>query len=124
LREMLSQGHIIGSHTVKHSMLGTMTNESEIRYELEESANTLSKKLGIFPLTISYPVGSYNETTVRISKEVGYKIGLAVKQTVYDPETVDLFEIPRIELYNESWWKTKLRIDNTLERIKKIIKYK
>ena len=62
--------------------------------------------------------------TIKISKEIGYKMGLAVKQMVYDPAQVDLFEIPRIELYNESWWKTRLRIDNTLERIKKIIKYK
>jgi len=80
--------------------------------------------LGHFPTTISYPVGSYNETTKRISKEVGYKIGLAVNQNIYDPDKQDLFEIPRIELYNEPWWKTRLRITHTLENIKSIIRYK
>ena len=124
LKEMINQGHVIGSHTVTHGMLGNMESESDVRYELEKSANEIVSKLGIFPKTISYPVGSYNEMTIKISKEIGYKMGLAVKQMVYDPAQVDLFEIPRIELYNESWWKTRLRIDNTLERIKKIIKYK
>ena len=36
----------------------------------------------------------------------------------------DLFEVSRIELYNEPWWKTRLRITNTLENIKSLIRYK
>jgi len=80
--------------------------------------------LGFFPKTISYPVGSYNNTTIRLSKEVGYKIGLAVKQDVYSPKEDGIFEVPRIELYNESWFKTRLRISHTLEKIKKIVNYK
>lgn len=82
LKKLNLHGHHIGSHTVSHCMLGTMTNEDEIRYELETSAKRINKKLGFFPKTISYPVGSYNNTTIRLSKEVGYKIGLAVKQDV------------------------------------------
>lgn len=117
-------GHYIGSHTVSHCMLGTMTDETEIREELETSARQIREKLGHHPLTISYPVGSYNETTIRLSKEAGYAIGLAVKQKVYEPLRDSVFEIPRIELYNESWWKTKLRITHRLEKIKALIKYK
>ncbi len=105
-------------------MLGTMTNENEIKNELLISAKTIEEKLGHFPITISYPVGSFNDTTKRISKEIGYKIGLAVKQNTYNPNKEDLFEISRIELYNEPWWKTRLRITNTLENIKSIIRYK
>ena len=124
LRYLLKQGHNVGSHTVSHCMLGTMTNESDIKNELQTSLNLLSEKLGIAPVTISYPVGSYNETTIRLSQDVGYKIGLAVKQDIYNPNQDSIFEIPRIELYNESWWKTKLRISHTLEKIKKIVKYR
>ncbi len=124
LKQLHQAGHYIGSHTVTHCMLGTMDNLDEIRYELQHSAQTIQQHLGYFPVTISYPVGSFNETTKKLSKEAGYEIGLAVKQNTYDPQKDDVFEIPRIELYNEPWWKTRLRITNTLENIKTLIGYK
>ncbi len=124
LKILMSYGHIIGSHTVTHNMLGTISDDNELKKELELSAKTITEKLGVFPLTISYPVGSYNENVIKFSKLAGYKLGLAVKQDVYIPKECNLFEIPRIELYNESWIKTKFRISNRLEDIKKIIKYR
>jgi peptidoglycan/xylan/chitin deacetylase (PgdA/CDA1 family) len=124
LRELKKAGHYIGSHTVSHCMLGTMTNLDEVKEELYESARQIEKNLGHFPKTISYPVGSYNNTTIRLSQEVGYTIGLAVKQKLYDPTKDSIFEIPRIELYNENWFKTKLRITNFLETIKSAIRYR
>ncbi len=124
LRILRDKGHYIGSHTVNHSMLGTMEDEEEISRELEESAKRIEAELGYFPKTISYPVGSFNEQTKQLSKKAGYQIGLAVKQDIHDPTKEDLFEVSRIELYNEPWFKTKLRISNTLENIKKAIGYK
>jgi peptidoglycan/xylan/chitin deacetylase (PgdA/CDA1 family) len=121
LRELKNQGHNIGSHTKTHSMLGTMTNEADIMDELLTSRKRIEQQLGHLPKTISYPVGSYNETTIRLSQEAGYGIGLAVKQTSYNPEKDNVFEIPRIELYNEPWWKTRSRITNLLKDFKKII---
>lgn len=119
-----SEGHYIGSHTVSHCMLGTMTDHNEIREELRASAEMIQTRLGHFPMTISYPVGSYNQTTIALSKEAGYSIGLAVRQKIYDPANDSLFEIPRIELYNEPWLKTRLRITNFLETLKSTIRYK
>lgn len=124
VRTLHNEGHYIGSHTVTHAMLGTMTNEDEIRAELENSAKRIESELGYFPLTISYPVGSYNAQTKELAKEIGYKIGLAVKQNVHESQKEDIFEVSRIELYNEPWWKTRLRITNTLENIKRLIGYR
>ena len=124
LRKLHEEGHYIGSHTVSHCMLGTMKNEDEITTELIMSGNRIKNELGFFPLTISYPVGSFNEKTKKLAENVGYKIGLAVKQNVHNPQIEDLYEVARIELYNESWWKTRLRITNVLEKIKSIIRYK
>lgn len=124
LRKLKEDGHYIGSHTVTHSMLGTMNNEYDITSELVLSGKRIEEQLGYFPLTISYPVGSYNKTTKELAKKAGYKIGLAVKQNVHNPKKEDLFEVSRIELYNEPWWKTRLRITNTLENIKSLIFYK
>ncbi len=124
LRNLTKRGHYVSSHTVTHVMLGTIDDESLLRYELKRSAERIEKELGYFPKTISYPVGSYNELVKNISKEIGYEIGLAVGQDCYDAKKQDIFEVKRIELYNEPWWKVKLRISNRLEQIKKIIRYK
>ena len=124
LKLLVAGGHYVGSHTVKHGMLGTMTNESDLIYELQHSSNRIKEELGYLPITISYPIGSYSAQVKQLSEKIGYKIGLAVKQQIFDPSKEDLFEISRIELYNDPWWKTRLRITNTLEKIKSIIRYK
>ncbi len=124
LKALKEQGHYIGSHTVSHNMLGTMSNEEEIQYELSESAKEIELHLGHFPKTISYPIGSYDDRVKRLSKKVGYASGLAVHQDLYDPKKQDKFEIRRIELYNEPWWKTKMRISHSLEKVKSIIRYR
>jgi peptidoglycan/xylan/chitin deacetylase (PgdA/CDA1 family) len=124
LKKLKQQGHYIGSHTITHCMLASVKNENDLRNELLNSAKIIEQKLGHFPITISYPGDSYNETTMRISKEAGYLMGLAVKQELYNPLKDDVFEIPRIALNNEPWWKNLLRITHTLEVAKKIIKYR
>lgn len=124
LRKLKAEGHYVGSHTVTHCMLGTMDNENDVAFELLQSGKQIEQQLGYFPLTISYPVGSFNKSTKELANKAGYKIGLAVKQNVHNPLKDDLFEVSRIELYNESWLKTQLRITNILEEIKFLIKYR
>ena len=82
----------------------------------------IKEKTGITPKIISYPLGSYDERVKRISKETGYKAGLAVNKLMYDQTKHDLFEVPRIELYSESWLKTKLRVNGTESMFKQIFK--
>jgi len=124
LRDLRKRGHYISSHTVTHAMIGTIENENELFYELKNSAERIQSELGYFPKTISYPIGSFNEIVKKKSSEIGYEIGLAVKQDIFDPNKSDIFEVDRIEIYNEPWWKVKLRISNRLEQIKKIIRYR
>ncbi|GAB2829433.1 polysaccharide deacetylase family protein [Ferruginibacter profundus] len=124
LKVLKNKGHYIGSHTTTHCMLATVTDEAELQHELLHSAKVIEQKLGHFPVTISYPGGSYNANTIKMSKAAGYTMGLAVKQDMYDPAKDDIFEIPRISLNNEPWWKNVLRITHILEKIKKIIHYR
>lgn len=124
IKKLSELGHHIGSHTVSHEMLGTVCDEEFIKKELVDSRQRIFDKLEKDPVSISYPVGSYNEKVQQLSKENGYKLGLVVNQDEYVPDKNNLFEIQRIELYNEPWWKTKLRITNRLEKIKKIIRYR
>ncbi len=124
LRELKKRGHYIGSHTYTHCMLATVTNESQLQNELLNSAKVIEQQLGHFPITISYPGDSYNARAMQESKKAGYTMGLAVKQDMYDPQKDDIFEIPRISLNNEPWWKNYLRITHLLEKIKTLIRYR
>lgn len=122
LAELKNNGNYVGSHTLSHNMLGTIKDTDLIKSELYKSGGRIESELGYFPDTISYPVGSYDTNTIQLAKDSGYKYGLAVKQRIYNPTYNNKYEIPRIELYNESWFKTKLRISNNLERIKTLIR--
>ncbi|MFQ3576912.1 MAG: polysaccharide deacetylase family protein, partial [Cytophagales bacterium] len=124
LRTIKNKGNYVGSHSVSHSMLATVSDEEIIRHEVLHSAKRINDELGYFPISFSYPLGNYDERTISILKESGYKMGLAVKQNVFNPLKDNVFSVPRIELYNESWWKTKLRISNRLEELKYWIGYK
>ncbi|MBG8553477.1 polysaccharide deacetylase family protein [Hymenobacter guriensis] len=122
IRQLQAAGFVIGSHSHTHPMLGTIADRTIVENELEVSAGKIQKAVGEFPLTISYPIGSYTQETIELSKKAGYKLGLAVHQKFYDTNKDDIFAIPRTELYNESWLKTLSRINGSLELVKSLTK--
>ncbi len=125
IRQLKQHGFIIGSHSHTHPMLASLQNESEISDELRISAKRILEETGNLPQTISYPIGSFDDRVVRLSKENGYTYGLAVEQQFYRPDKDDIFKsdsyrIPRVELYQEPWWKVKMRISGVYSRLKKL----
>jgi peptidoglycan/xylan/chitin deacetylase (PgdA/CDA1 family) len=120
IRQLESNGFIIGSHSHTHPMLASLQNESEISDELKISAQRIQQELGRIPQTISYPIGSYDERVVSLSAMAGYQYGLAVKQQFFKPGKDDVFKIPRVELYQERWWKVKMRMNGIYSRVKNI----
>jgi peptidoglycan/xylan/chitin deacetylase (PgdA/CDA1 family) len=121
LKQMQTAGYYIGSHSVTHPLLASIVKEDELSFELAASGKRIQRELGYFPLTISYPIGSYDERVIAASRQAGYKYGLAVKQQFFDTKKDDLFAIPRTELYNESMWKCRLRINGFYQQAKKIM---
>ncbi|MEO8819766.1 MAG: polysaccharide deacetylase family protein [Ginsengibacter sp.] len=122
LGEIKAAGIEIGSHSTTHSTLASIENENELKQELEVSAKILKEKLGTISPVFSYPCGSYNEHVKTFTQNAGYKAGLAVNGRLYNSSKEDLFEVPRIELYNQSWIKTKMRINGTMSFIEKTLK--
>ncbi|RZK01652.1 MAG: polysaccharide deacetylase family protein [Flavobacterium sp.] len=122
LRRLKGKGIEIGSHSLSHPPLATIEDEDELHKEIKLSGEIIEEELGFFPTTISYPVGSYNEKVKSISHQSGYKIGLAVDQKIYDPGKQDIFQVPRIELYNESFLRTKLKISGIEGTLRSIFK--
>jgi peptidoglycan/xylan/chitin deacetylase (PgdA/CDA1 family) len=119
LRQLKEAGFTIGSHSHTHPMLAALESEKEIEEELSVSAGIIRDKLGERPLTISYPIGSFDERVIRLSLETGYHWGLGVEQRVYRHGQDPLMAIPRIELYQEPWWKVRLRTNNLFQQVKR-----
>lgn len=78
LRELIKDPLItIGSHTVTHPNLEGM-DEFTQRHELEDSKKDLEEQLGIKIDYLAYPEGKYDETSVQLTKELGYTMAVTV----------------------------------------------
>lgn len=121
IKELKKYNCEVGSHTLSHPVLSKKLSAEELVLELRRSAEVIEKHTGEFPVTISYPFGSYNEEVKKASGEAGYKIGVTVNPEPYDSSRHDRFEIPRIELFDEPFLKTKLRINEIVPKIIKIL---
>jgi peptidoglycan/xylan/chitin deacetylase (PgdA/CDA1 family) len=122
VKEVHAAGYEIGSHSVSHPTLATIEDDAELDYELIHAARQLKEKAGIDPVVFSYPCGSYDGRVINHTRNAGYKAALAVDRQLYKKDSDDIFAIPRIELYNEPWQKTRMRINGTISFIEKIIK--
>ena len=120
VRQLSNQGFIIGSHSHTHPLLASLVDEKEIDDELRVSYAKIVAETGKSPLSISYPIGSFDQRVINTSVAAGYKFGLAVKQTFYKSYPEDLFQIPRVELFQESWLKTMSRILGVYSAVKKV----
>ncbi|HXD93214.1 MAG TPA: polysaccharide deacetylase family protein, partial [Bacteroidia bacterium] len=124
IRELKNHKCEVGSHTVSHPVLSKKLSPNELITELKGSALIIEKQTGIFPATISYPFGAYNAEVKKVAFEAGYKIGVTVNPSPYDSSRHDLLEIPRIELFDEPFLKTRLRINEIVPKLRKILTFK
>jgi len=93
LKCLVKNGMHVGSHTVNHVWMDKQTPERQ-EQEIQESIKFL-KSLGITEnLTMCYPYGRYNETTLALLKKYNFKIGLTTKVDVVRNNTP--LELPRL----------------------------
>jgi peptidoglycan/xylan/chitin deacetylase (PgdA/CDA1 family) len=120
IRHLQQAGFCIGSHSHTHPMLAALEDEKEIKEELGLSASIIQQQLGKAPLTISYPIGSFDERVTRLAVETGYHFGLAVEQDFFQSGQHSIMAIPRVELYQEPPWKVSLRINGLYHKTKRL----
>lgn len=120
VRQLQSDGFIIGSHSHTHPCLSSLTDIAEIKDELNLSREKIRAETGQSPQTISYPMNDYDERVMRVAKEEGYEYGLAVGERFYTVGKYDIYSIPRSELHQEPWWKVQIRIRGVYTGIKKV----
>lgn len=74
LNDLTSQGNSIGSHTVHHLDLKTLSNKQQ-ESELAISKQELANNVGISVLALCFPSGRYNKTTLDLMAKLGYRLG-------------------------------------------------
>jgi len=87
LKEMQAQGFTIGSHTIYHSDL-TQPKEGEteqqfiarVKEELHGSKKIIDRKLGQDTYFLAYPFGRYDQQSIQMAREAGYKMAMSVKR--------------------------------------------
>jgi peptidoglycan/xylan/chitin deacetylase (PgdA/CDA1 family) len=66
------KGHAIGSHTMTHRPLPTLSTDC-INHELRESRQRISDMIGVVPLHLSLPYGKTDAVVVRAAREAAYQ---------------------------------------------------
>lgn len=72
VKQMISEGHIIGNHTVNHKSMPTLTNE-QIKTEVMDLHQVMLEKFNYEMKYIRPPKGEYSERTIIETNKLGYK---------------------------------------------------
>lgn len=85
----------IGSHTITHDNLPTLSIEDK-KVEISDSKRHIEEKFKIKCNSFCYPFGLYDKEDVKIVKESGYTNATVTKKGIDDLSKLDLFELKRI----------------------------
>ncbi|MFC7394627.1 polysaccharide deacetylase family protein [Scopulibacillus cellulosilyticus] len=78
MKEMSQHGISIESHTINHLQLSQLPAEQQ-RNEMVQSKALYNKMLNQNTILLCYPFGSYNNETLKLAKETGYKMAVTTE---------------------------------------------
>ncbi len=74
VRRMVSEGHIVGNHTMHHPDMSKISNMASFQKELKELEDLYRETTGEeMPKYYRPPQGNYSEENLKMAKELGYK---------------------------------------------------
>jgi peptidoglycan/xylan/chitin deacetylase (PgdA/CDA1 family) len=94
-RDLADRGHTIGAHGHSHERLEGLDADAQLA-DLRASAEVIMSRVGTRPTVMSYPLGSYNASTIAAARAAGFVAALTTRPT-YDHGTAGPFEIPRVD---------------------------
>lgn len=98
VKETLSSGITIGSHTHTQRVLSTLSIEDQ-KKELLDSKTRLEKELSVPMRTLAYPVGGYehfNLETQEIARECGYEAAFSFTHEINELNQMSRYNIKRL----------------------------
>jgi len=102
IQELAKQGTQFGSHTLTHPRLANLDEEDQHREIFGSRTIPASDfQLPTSDLSICYPYGSYNETTLSLCREAGYKYGFSTDKGLND-STTDPMRLKRIAIRHDT----------------------
>lgn len=123
IRELHDRGWDIGSHTMRHSDMPTLT-EAECLADFTESKQLLEDLLEAPVTTLAYPFGHHAPHVRRAAQQAGYRVAVALPE---GPEEAGPFSVPRTGVYrgNPAWkfrvknseWYARVRTSSLYQRV-------
>lgn len=97
LNDLFQQGNSIGSHTLHHLDLASLTYHQQ-ESELAISKRELENHLGIRVQALCFPSGKYSKSTLEMMPKLGYRLGFTTKSgNVHLGD--DLLTLKRVRIY-------------------------
>jgi peptidoglycan/xylan/chitin deacetylase (PgdA/CDA1 family) len=97
LRGLAERGVEIGSHTLTHPHLPRLS-DAELGRELSESRERVEGELGRSCAFLAYPFGEQDARVRAAAHRAGYRAAFALRSR---PRPIDLFAVPRVDLYRK-----------------------
>jgi peptidoglycan/xylan/chitin deacetylase (PgdA/CDA1 family) len=91
IRDWLAAGHWIGAHTCTHPRLSRLSRD-RAREEITAGRKKLEDRFGISVEHFAYPYGDYDESTVELVREAGFKTACTMHRGI------NLTKTPALEL--------------------------
>jgi peptidoglycan/xylan/chitin deacetylase (PgdA/CDA1 family) len=99
LRDWVSRGFQVGSHTRTHARFADISSDAERMYdELSGSKDDIEQKLGVECKYISWPYGTWedaDELSIQSTQDVGYEACFGAFRGAVVPGFQELYRIPR-----------------------------
>lgn len=87
----------LGTHGHSHTKLATLAPQEQY-HELKTSKEILENLIGKEVIHMSYPHGSYNQNTLEIAKELGYRFCSSSHIGLNTQSSLDFFRLKRSEV--------------------------
>ena len=101
IKELIASGLVeVGSHTLNHPNLKTVSNEV-LRYEIEQSKAKLERKFDLTIKTFAYPYGAFSPTALAEVQAAGYTAAVSTHPGTYQT-VADLFQLNRVRVLSFS----------------------
>ncbi|BCX82134.1 hypothetical protein MIT9_P1719 [Methylomarinovum caldicuralii] len=107
--EMHRHGVVFGGHTVSHCHLNQVP-ETQAREEISACKKTIEDRLGTDCDLFAYPYGHFNDTTVDLVRQAGYRLACSTRPG-FNHRNRDPFILHRIEVRGDDpLWKLKQKL--------------
>lgn len=100
VKELDRKGFDIGSHTVTHRPLTTLSSEA-VGEELGRSRRELERRLGHPVQWLAYPFGAVDARVVELARRAGYVLAVTTRPGLVEVAS-DRLELPRFEILDST----------------------